>query len=202
MSAPLGAPEREAFEKPVSLYSCQEKLYYRPAFIYIHTITEYKDITFPETVVYIGRGVHKQKYPVGCKSAVYRAYQKSEVEGRHPSWISIVEPHNYTVTIICENIYLGEAKELEDFLIEYVGRFITDSGVLCNIRRAGEIFTTSEESKKQRRKTIQKRHLKVLKSDELYQEALRDGNPKAIKYRDELARAFQNGTENPKKPKT
>ena len=44
LSAPLGAPEREAFEKPVSLYSCQEKLYYRPAFIYIHTITEYKDI--------------------------------------------------------------------------------------------------------------------------------------------------------------
>ena len=91
-----------------SLYSCQEKLYYRPAFIYIHTITEYKDITFPETVV--GRGVHNQKYPVGCKSAIYRAYQKSEIEGRHPSWKSIVEPHNYTVTIILKIFILEKLK--------------------------------------------------------------------------------------------
>ena len=45
--------------------------------------------------------------------------------------------------------------------------------------------------KKQRRKTIQKRHLKALKSDELYQEALRNENPKAIKYRDELEQALK-----------
>jgi len=72
---------------------------------------------------------------VGIGKTNKRAYSKM---GRTPYWKHIVEKHGYTVDIIYEGISREEACKVEQYLINFYGRYDLGKGELVNLTDGGE----------------------------------------------------------------
>lgn len=98
-------------------------------------------------VFYIGIGVNK-----------YRAGQKS---GRNKLWQRIYNKHGRTVEIICDDVDVKTAEQIEQYLIAYYGRITLNTGCLANITGGGGGtygFTHSQDTKAKMSESAKKRN--------------------------------------------
>lgn len=99
----------------------------RNHYVYAH----YKADT--NKLFYIGIGTHNTYH--GNLYARAYAYTKSQ---RNLFWYQIYKKHGRKVVILYDNLTEKEAKEREIALIKMYGRFLNNTGILCNISGGGE----------------------------------------------------------------
>jgi len=102
-------------------------------------------------IVYIHmKPISKEIYYVGIGKDIIRAYRN---KGRNTLWTRVYKKHGKIVEVISDNISLDSAKELEKFLILYLGKICNGTGTLTNLTDGGEGafgLKHTEESRKKR----------------------------------------------------
>lgn len=88
---------------------------------------------------------------VGIGSTIKRAYS---ISGRNKHWHNIVNKAGYFIEVLLKDISIDLAKNYEEFLISFYGRYDQKTGLLVNLTDGGQL--NCNKGKKRSDETIKK----------------------------------------------